>query len=111
MIENGESGHGGTMSWLLFMDESGHDHKQMPYEVRGGIGLHAGEVWPFVQDFQRLELACYGVELSQMDEVEKSEDRRFVRRLHSYFTKTQTGRYRTQWIVPTPLFVASDMTY
>ena len=27
------------MSWLLFMDESGHDHKQMPYEVRGGIAL------------------------------------------------------------------------
>lgn len=25
------------MSWLLFLDESGHDHKQIPYEVRGGI--------------------------------------------------------------------------
>ena len=27
------------MAWLLFLDESGHDHKQMPYEVRGGIAL------------------------------------------------------------------------
>jgi len=32
------------MAWLLFLDESGHDHKQMPYEVRGGVALHAGEV-------------------------------------------------------------------
>ena len=46
-----------------------------------------------------------------MDEVDKTEDRRFVRRLESYFQKTQTGRYRTQWIVPTPFFVSSDMTY
>jgi hypothetical protein len=30
--------------------------------------------------------------------------------LERYFTKTQTGRYRTAWIVPVPMFVASDMT-
>jgi hypothetical protein len=46
-----------------------------------------------------------------MDEVEKTEDRRFVGRLQRYFTKTATGRYRTVWVVPTPFFVASDMTY
>ena len=28
-----------TMAWLLFMDESGHDHKDSPYEVRGGYAL------------------------------------------------------------------------
>ena len=38
-------------------------------------------------------------------------DRSFVRRLEAYFRKTQTGRFRTAWIVPMPLFVASDMTY
>lgn len=222
------------MSWLLFLDESGHDHRSTPYEVRGGIALHAEEVWPFVQDVQRLEYASFGTELHQfrselkghklldkdrfkwaaqeslmsdeerrkhcrvfftkglekkprrrdeftaygqaclemargmfqmlrdhhaqlfaaaiprgvvkpktneaveylrkdkvfllqryfdfleakqehgllvMDEVEKTEDRRFVRRLERYFTKTQTGRYRSQWVVPTPFFVSSDMTY
>ena len=46
-----------------------------------------------------------------MDEAEKTEDRRFVRRLQNYFQKTQTGRYRSAWIVPTPFFVSSDMTY
>ena len=46
-----------------------------------------------------------------MDEVEKSEDRRFIRRLEAYFRKTNTGRYRSRWIVPAPLFVSSDLTY
>lgn len=216
------------------MDESGHDHKSTPYEVRGGLAIHASKLWPFVQDIRRLELDCFGAELSQfkkeikgaklldkdrfkwaaqsgpmspearrkhcrafltkglqkhsptreeftaygqanlemargvfqllrdsqavlfaaviprsvkkpdtyeaneylrkdqvflferyfyfleqrqengllvLDESEKTADRRFVSRTESYFRKTQTGRYRTQWIVPTPLFVASDMSY
>lgn len=222
------------MSWLLFLDESGHDHKQMPYEVRGGVALHARELWPFVQDVQRLELASFGTPLHQfrkelkgcklldkdrfrwaaqretmldeerrkhcrsfltkglehkapsrdeftaygqaclemarglfqllrdhsatlfaaaiprsvrrpasyeakeylrkdhvfllerffyfleserehgllvMDEFEKTADRRFVRRLETYFSRARTGRYRSNWIVPTPFFVSSDMTY
>ncbi len=222
------------MSWLLFLDESGHDHRTSPYEVRGGIALHAGELWPFVQGMQRLELDSFGTSLHQfrkelkgcklldkdrfawasqgsmmsaeerrkncrgfltrglekkpparneftaygqaclemargvfqllrdhkarlfaaaiprdvvrpdtfeaeeylrkdqvfllqrffdfledqrqhgllvMDEVNEAIDRRFVRRLENYFTRTQPGRYRTAWIVPTPFFVSSDMTY
>ena len=53
------------MSYLLFLDESGHDHRTMPYEVRGGVALHASELWPFVQDMQRLELASFGTTLNQ----------------------------------------------
>jgi hypothetical protein len=52
------------MSWLLFMDESGHDHKQMPYEVRGGVAIHASKLWPFVQAMRRLEREAFGVELA-----------------------------------------------
>ena len=222
------------MSYLLFLDESGHDHRAMPYEVRGGVALHASELWSFVQEMQRLELASFGTALHQfrtelkgcrlldkdrfkwaaqaspmpdeerrkhcrgfltkglekkspirteftaygqaslematgmfellrnykaclfaaaiprsvikpdtfeaeeylrkdqvflleryfyflqqeaqhgllvMDEVEKAEDRRFVRRLEAYFRRTETGRYRSAWIVPAPFFVSSDMTY
>jgi Protein of unknown function (DUF3800) len=222
------------MSYLFFLDESGHDHRTMPYEVRGGVALHASELWPFVQDMQRLELASFGTALHQfqaelkgcklldkdrfkwaaqdapmpdeerrkhcrgfftkglekkapnrqeftaygqaclematgifellrqhkarlfataiprsvikpdtyeaeeflrkdqvflleryfyfleqekqhgllvMDEVDKAEDRRFVRRLEAYFRKTRTGRYRSAWIVPAPFFVSSDMAY
>ena len=44
-----------------------------------------------------------------MDQIEVTEDRRFVRRLNDYYRKTQNGLERTQWIVPTPLFVDSQL--
>jgi hypothetical protein len=222
------------MSWLFFMDESGHDHKQCPYEVRGGIAIHARELWSFVQSMQRLELQAFGCQLSQfgneikgstlldkkrfkfagqkdlmaavnrqknarlflekshrnkspsgdeftaygqacifmaqgifqimndhnvtifaaivpnvtqklkgyqyeeylrkdhvflleryfymleaqqefgllvMDEIEKKEDRRFSKRIERYYTTTAKGQYRASWVVPSPFFVSSDMTY
>lgn len=222
------------MAWLLFMDESGHSHKELPYEVRGGYTLADTHLWPFVQDVLRLELSCFGTRLAEfksevkgmkllsrdrfehaaqlpeidpgrrkhlcrallqaglekrpptreqltaygqaslrmaegifdllerhkaiifasavprgtakpapgsplppdilrkdhifllerffyflererqmgllvMDEVEKTEDRRFVQRLQDYFVRTANGRDRARWIVPSPFFVASDM--
>lgn len=221
------------MAWLLFLDESGHDHNQMPYEVRGGIAIQDEQLWPFTRAVQQLEQVAFGCSLHQfqkelkgstlvdkkrfkfanqanpmpqeerqkharaflmkgfqkrnptstefcaygqaciemargifqllrdhkavlfasmtlrgfakatgpaeellrkdqvfllerffyflenqkqngllvMDGTEKNLDRKFVRQLENYFTKTGTGRYRTQWIVPTPFFVASDMAY
>src|ERR1035441_10635980 len=52
------------MAWLLFMDESGHSHKELPYEVRGGYALADTHLWPFVQDMLRLELSCFGARLA-----------------------------------------------
>lgn len=53
------------MSYLFFLDESGHDHKSCPYEVRGGIVLHASRLWRFVQDFANFEESCFGVRLAE----------------------------------------------
>lgn len=222
------------MSYLLFLDESGHDHKNMPYEIHGGVALHASRLWPFVKSLSNLEQAAFGdflhrykseikgsklldkdrftwarqgapidelsrrkhclgflnkglekkpptrleftaygqaclmmargifdllrehdakvfaaaiprdvakpatfeadeylrkdivfllerysylLELEKetglivLDETDKTLDRRFVSRLERYFKLTQTGRYRSARIVPSPFFVASDMTY
>jgi hypothetical protein len=222
------------MSWLFFIDESGHDHKTMPLEVRGGIAIHVSKLWSFIQGWQRLEQDAFGVNLRDfgkeakgyklldrdrlrwadqatpmvatdrrknvrgflqkgrdrakptsvefaaygqaclemargvfdllfsheaklfasaiqrgvkapkdfreidylrkdhvflferfyyfleaqaehglivMDESEKNLDKKFVSRMERYFTRTATGRNRTYWIVPAPLFVSSDMTY
>ncbi len=52
------------MAWLLFMDESGHDHKNMPMEVRGGFAIHASKIWNFLQDFHKQEEKCFGVRLA-----------------------------------------------
>src|SRR5438105_8793160 len=52
-----------SMSWLLFIDESGHDHKTTPLEVRGGVAIHVSKLWSFIQSWQRLELDCFGARL------------------------------------------------
>lgn len=44
-----------------------------------------------------------------MDQVEVKEDSRFVRLLNAYYRNTQKGLERTRWIVPTPLFVDSQL--
>jgi hypothetical protein len=225
------------MSWLFFIDESGHDHKQCPYEVRGGVALYSKKLWGFVQSMQKLELQAFGCQISSfgaelkgstlldrkrfafanqgarmddktrqrhamsflekthvqrpypkltreeftaygqaclfmakgifqvlldhdakifasvipvdstnfsnadkekffrkdhvflleryfymlekqsedgllvMDEVEKQLDRRFVERMHRYFRHTSNGQYRANFVIPSPFFVSSDMTY
>ncbi|KYF83890.1 hypothetical protein BE17_12835 [Sorangium cellulosum] len=221
------------MSYILFLDESGHDHRTMPYEVRGGVILHASKLWPFVQGMRRLEMSSFGATLASvgselkghrlldknrfkwaqqgstmddaarqkharsflqkgpqkhqptrdeftaygqaclamvhgtfqllrdqgasiiaiaiprnapkppadlseilrkdqvflleryfyflqaqketglivLDQTEKSDDRRLVRRIERYFEETVTGRHRAAYVVPSPFFVSSDMAY
>lgn len=220
------------MSWLLFLDESGHDHRTMPYEVHGGIALHASKLWPFIQAVRTLEQSAFGsflhdhgteikgckllnkdrfkwarqgpildeqarrkhalnflnasgqgrsprreeftafgqaclamaegicsllkshdavlfgaitpplprpehvradvprkdvvflleryfyflherneMGLLVMDRTEKGSDRALVQRMERYFTQTLRGVQRAQWVVPSPLFVESDMAY
>ena len=53
------------MAWLFFIDESGHDHRTTPYEVRGGFAIHASRLWSFVQEMQRLEAHCFGCHLHE----------------------------------------------
>ena len=221
------------MSWLLFLDESGHDHRQTPYELHGGFAIHASKLWPLTSAVRTLEQSTFGAYLHEygseikgskllakdrfkwaaqgatmgeaerrkqalnflnsgtqnrrprrdeftaygqaclamaegviqllkshdaqlfaaaipcdvrptdtptpdllrkdlvflleryfyfleaqqepgllvLDGSEKQADRKLVRRVEWYFTNTMTGRQRTQWIVPVPLFVESDMAY
>jgi hypothetical protein len=53
------------MSYLLFMDESGHDHNNMPLEVRGGVAIELSKLWSFQQAWKNLEYECFGTELSK----------------------------------------------
>src|SRR3989442_12954700 len=53
------------MAWFLFMDESGHSHKELPYERHGCYALADTHLWPFVQDVLRLELSCFGARLAE----------------------------------------------
>ena len=53
------------MSWLFFCDESGHDGKNTPLEVRGGVAIHSSKIWSFVQEFKTIEKQCFGVSLAE----------------------------------------------
>ena len=53
------------MSWLLFLDESGTDHSHSPYEVRGGVAIHASQIWALVQRLQSAELEAFGANLRE----------------------------------------------
>ena len=222
------------MSWLLFSDESGHDHQNTPLEVRGGIAIRSNKIWDFVQAYENAENECFGVKLSDykievkgskllkhnkfkwanqervlnenerqngvkrflskksdtlyrpsrrdftaygqaslmmvdrifdlhdkyeakifasciprdvkqpknfqfldflrkdhvflqerffwfleaqkepglfiMDQTEVNDDKRYIKRLHNYYTKTRNGKKRAKWIVPSPIFVDSALS-
>lgn len=66
------------MSYLFFMDESGHDHRGVPYEVRGGFVIHASKLWSFIQSLAELEQFCFGVKLSSYRSEIKGE--KFLRK-------------------------------
>jgi hypothetical protein len=44
------------------------------------------------------------------DETDASADQVFIRQIELYFTRTQSGRFRANSIVPVPFFVESSLT-
>ena len=70
------------MSYLLFLDESGHDHQIVPYEVRGGIALHSTRTWSFVRAIQRAEVFCFGDSLHRFGSELKGKKLLKKKRFH-----------------------------
>ena len=48
------------MAWLLFIDESGHDRRQAPYEVLAGIAIRDKFLWRFILDLHAAEERHFG---------------------------------------------------
>jgi hypothetical protein len=74
------------MIWLLFMDESGHDRKQMPYEVRGGVAIQDRRRRSFIRAVESLERDCFGARLADYHREfngEKLLDRHRLKRAFS----------------------------
>jgi hypothetical protein len=49
---------------LLFLDESGTDHKEAPYEVLAGIAVREHDLWNLIQAIRSAERSCFGTVLS-----------------------------------------------
>ena len=51
---------------LFFLDESGHDHGEAPYEVLSGVAIREQDLWNLIQAIRALELECFGVHMSEV---------------------------------------------
>ncbi|HXC57215.1 MAG TPA: DUF3800 domain-containing protein [Rhizomicrobium sp.] len=48
------------MAWFLFIDESGQDHKESPYEVLAGVAIEDRVLWPLIKELHDTEVAHFG---------------------------------------------------
>lgn len=49
-----------AVAYLLFIDESGQDHRESPYEVLAGAAVHDSQLWDLVCDIQDAEEHIFG---------------------------------------------------
>jgi Protein of unknown function (DUF3800) len=48
------------MAYFLFIDESGQDHKESPYEVLAGVAIRDEFLWNIVKELHDTEIAHFG---------------------------------------------------
>lgn len=49
-----------NMAWLLFIDESGQDHRESPYEVLAGVAIQDEDLWELIRELHNAEIAHFG---------------------------------------------------
>jgi hypothetical protein len=84
-------------------------HPRAPRSARGALrrdysSLFLG-VFSFLQQYDSRERG-----LLVMDEIDRSDAHRLVRRMRTYFRRTRFGREQRGRVVPEPFFVHSDLT-
>ncbi|MDB5027192.1 MAG: hypothetical protein JWO66_881 [Candidatus Eremiobacteraeota bacterium] len=47
------------MAYFLFVDESGQDHREAPYEVLAGMAVEDAKLWQLVTALKRAEVDCF----------------------------------------------------
>jgi Protein of unknown function (DUF3800) len=48
------------MAYFLFIDESGHDRRESPYEVLAGVCVKASDLWSLILALRETEVRCFG---------------------------------------------------
>ncbi len=51
---------------LFFIDESGHDHGEAPYEVLAGVAVAEADLWNLIQAIRAAEIQFFGVHLAEV---------------------------------------------
>ena len=66
------------MAYFLFLDESGHDLKESPYEVLAGVSVEDRDLWNLIEAIKDAEERCFGLRYSRMKEEVKGK--KFLKR-------------------------------
>jgi hypothetical protein len=61
------------VSYLLFIDESGQDHRHSPYEVLAGVAVQDSHLWRLVCDIRAAEEDTFGMKLPSEKELKARE--------------------------------------
>ncbi|MEJ0027568.1 MAG: DUF3800 domain-containing protein [Rhizomicrobium sp.] len=48
------------MAWFLFVDESGQDHNESPYEVLAGVAIEDRVLWNLIKELHDAEVSNFG---------------------------------------------------
>jgi hypothetical protein len=51
---------------LFFIDESGHDHGEAPYEVLAAVAVAEADLWNLIQAIRAAEILFFGVHLAEV---------------------------------------------
>lgn len=51
------------MSWTLFVDESGQDQRESPYEVLAGVAIEDRKIWPLICQISDAQQQFFGMRL------------------------------------------------
>jgi hypothetical protein len=51
------------VSWALFLDESGQDRRESPYEVLSGVAVRDRNIWPLIRDLSDAQELFFGMRL------------------------------------------------
>lgn len=83
------------MAYLLFIDESGIDRHESPYEVVCGITIEDKDLWKFISAVKRIELDLFGMRYSSSSREIKG--RKFLKtkvfkqaKLHPEFSEAES---------------------
>jgi len=104
------------LAYFLFIDESGQDRRESPYEVLAGVAIEDRDLWNLVQTIQEAEIRLFGGRYSggsrelKAKKLLKRKVFRHAGQMDGYFKRTAKGKARARQIIPEPFFVHSELT-
>lgn len=66
------------MAYFLFIDESGQDHRDSPYEVLAGVAIEDRDLWNLVTEINQLEEDYFGTRYNSVPKGREIKARKFL---------------------------------